>query len=102
MPSNARRWPQSSPDDIDADYVPVYIKLARLLRGQIEAGEIQPHAILPSASELAAEHEVGTETAAHALRSLARAGYARHLPASPTKPSSQVSSSLGPCTRRHA
>jgi DNA-binding GntR family transcriptional regulator len=63
--------------------VPAYIKLARRLRVQIDNGEIRPHALLPSAAALAKEHAVGPDTAAHALRALARSGYARHLPGMP-------------------
>ena len=83
LPATTRLWTQQSPDDIDADYVPAYIKLARLLRAQIASGEIKPYALLPTTSALAKEHGIGPETAAHALRSLARSGYARHLPGMP-------------------
>jgi DNA-binding GntR family transcriptional regulator len=83
LPATARLWSQPSPDDLDADYVPAYIKLARLLRAKIEASEIRPFTLLPSAPSLAAAHGVGPETAAHALRALAAAGYARHLPGKP-------------------
>ena len=62
-PSSVRLWSQPSPDDIDGDYVPAYIRLARLLRAQIEAGEIRPFALLPSAPSLAATYEEGCRQA---------------------------------------
>ena len=56
--------------DIDADYSPQYVKLARILRDKIESGQYQHGDPLPAAS-LADEYEVSVR------RGMARAGDAR-------------------------
>lgn len=73
----------ASVDELDADYTPGYIKLARALRGQIEDGTYPYGALLPSSTRLAAEHGVSTSTARHALQVLVRHGYARHVESKP-------------------
>jgi DNA-binding GntR family transcriptional regulator len=61
-------------NDIDADYSPQYVKLARVLRGKIESGQYQPGDTLP-ASVLAQEHGVSVRVAWHALAMLAANRY---------------------------
>jgi DNA-binding transcriptional MocR family regulator len=63
-------------NDIDADYSPQYVKLARILRGKIESGQYQPGDTLP-ASVLAQEHGVSVRVACHALAMLAANRYVR-------------------------
>jgi DNA-binding FadR family transcriptional regulator len=60
--------------DIDADYSPQYVKLARVLRDKIESGQYQPGDPVPAAS-LAREHKVSMRVAWHALAMLAANRY---------------------------
>ncbi|MGH3292955.1 MAG: hypothetical protein ACRDP7_14205 [Trebonia sp.] len=53
--------------DMDADYTPQYVKLARVIRGKIESGDLAP---LPAAT-LAAEYGVYVRVACVALAMLA-------------------------------
>jgi DNA-binding GntR family transcriptional regulator len=69
--------------DLDTDYTPRYIRLARQLRGRIEDGTYPPGSLLPSSKRLAAAHEVSTATARHALEMLVDSGYARHVESKP-------------------
>jgi DNA-binding GntR family transcriptional regulator len=55
--------------DMDADYSPQYVKLARILRDKIKAGAYQHGVKLPAAT-LAAEHQVSVDVALHALEML--------------------------------
>lgn len=66
-------------DDIDADYTPQYIKLARILRDKIESGHYQHGEDLP-ASELTAAYEVSSNVALHALVMLAANRYVHRRP----------------------
>jgi DNA-binding GntR family transcriptional regulator len=60
--------------DIDADYSPQYVKLARILRDKIESGEYQRGDILPAAV-LAREHKVSIRVTCGALAMLAANRY---------------------------
>ena len=62
------------PDDIDADYSPQYVKLARVLRDKIRSGDLGPLATLP-ASQVAAEYGVSARVACAALAMLAASRY---------------------------
>jgi DNA-binding GntR family transcriptional regulator len=62
------------PDDIDADYSPQYVKLARILRAKIEAGEYKHGTSIPAAS-LMREHKVSKQVALNALAMLAANRY---------------------------
>jgi DNA-binding GntR family transcriptional regulator len=68
---------------MDADYTPRYIRLARLLRGQIEDGTYPLGSLLPSATRLAEAHTVSKATARHALEVLVKSGHARHIESKP-------------------
>jgi DNA-binding GntR family transcriptional regulator len=70
-------------DDLDADYTPRYIRLARLLRGWIEDGTYPPGSLLPSSARLAQAHTVSQATARHALTVLVKTGHARHVESKP-------------------
>ena len=52
--------------DIDADYSPRYVKLARILRGKIESGQYRRDDILPAA-ELAGQYKVSVRVTCSAL-----------------------------------
>jgi DNA-binding GntR family transcriptional regulator len=68
---------------IDADYTPLYIRLAKLLRGGIEDGTYPPGSLLPSAARLVELHAVSKSTARHALEVLVKSGHARHIESKP-------------------
>jgi len=70
-------------EDLNADYTPRYIWLARLLRGRIEDGTYPSGSLLPSSKTLAAVHQVSRATALHALEVLTNSGYARHVESKP-------------------
>ena len=61
-------------DDIDADYSPQYVKLARILRAKIESGQHKQGDPLP-ASDLTHEYGVSVRVAWHALAMLAANRY---------------------------
>jgi DNA-binding GntR family transcriptional regulator len=60
--------------DIDADYSPQYVKLARVLRDSIESGTYKRGATLPAA-DLAHEYKVSRQVAFSALAMLAANRY---------------------------
>jgi DNA-binding FadR family transcriptional regulator len=60
--------------DIDADYTPQYVKLARVVRDKIESGQYQRGDALPAA-DLALEHRVSVKVAWNALAMLAANRY---------------------------
>ena len=60
--------------DMDADYSPQYVKLARMVRDKIEVGEYKPHSSLP-APRLASEYGVSVRVAWAALAMLAANRY---------------------------
>ena len=60
--------------DIDADYTPQYVKLARILRDKIETGEYHHGDILPAA-DLAGEYKVSVRVTYSALAMLAANRY---------------------------
>ena len=69
--------------DLDTDYTPRYVRLARFLRGRIEDGTYPRGSLLPSSKRLAAAHEVSKATALHALEMLVQSGHARHVESKP-------------------
>ncbi len=60
--------------DIDADYSPQYVKLARILRGKIESGEFKHMDAIPGAS-VASVYHVSLRLAYAALQMLAANRY---------------------------
>ena len=60
--------------DIDADYSPQYVKLARILRGKIESGQYHRGDILPAA-DVAGQYEVSLGVTCNALEMLAANRY---------------------------
>jgi DNA-binding GntR family transcriptional regulator len=63
-----------TPDDIDADYSPQYVKLARILRDKIKSGDLKRSDTLP-ASGLATDYGVSARVAYAALEMLAANHY---------------------------
>ena len=64
--------------DIDADYSPQYVKLARILRRKIESGEYHQGDILPAA-DLAHDFKVSIRVTYNALSMLAANRYVSRL-----------------------
>jgi DNA-binding GntR family transcriptional regulator len=64
-------------NDIDADYTPQYVKLARVLRDKIESGRHQHGDTLPAVG-LAKEYRVSVRVARHALEVLSANRYVHH------------------------
>jgi DNA-binding GntR family transcriptional regulator len=60
--------------DIDADYSPQYVKLARVIRDKIESGEYRPGDVLPAA-DLARDYKVSIRVTYSALAMLAANRY---------------------------
>lgn len=60
--------------DMDADYSPQYVKLARIIRGKIESGQYKHGAPIPAAS-LVRENKVSMQVACNALAMLAANKY---------------------------
>jgi DNA-binding GntR family transcriptional regulator len=60
--------------DMDADYSPQYVKLARILREKITSGEYQHDDPLPAA-QLATEHKVSVRVVLQAMDMLAANRY---------------------------
>ena len=60
--------------DIDADYSPQYVKLARILRGKIESGRYRQGDILPAA-DLAGRYKVSVRVTCNALAMLSANRY---------------------------
>jgi DNA-binding GntR family transcriptional regulator len=60
--------------DIDADYTPQYVKLARVLRDKITSGHYEHGDSLPAVS-VACEHRVSVGVVCHAMDMLAANGY---------------------------
>jgi DNA-binding GntR family transcriptional regulator len=60
--------------DIDADYSPQYVKLARIIRGKIESGQYK-HGDPIRAASLVREHRVSMQVAWNALAMLAANKY---------------------------
>jgi DNA-binding GntR family transcriptional regulator len=63
--------------DIDADYSPQYVKLARIVRARIESGQYKHGDAIP-ASDLVHEHAVSKRVAQAALAMLAANRYVTH------------------------
>jgi DNA-binding GntR family transcriptional regulator len=61
-------------NDMNADYSPQYVKLARIIRGKIESGQYRHGDALPS-NDLAQEYEVSPRVVWHALAILAANRY---------------------------
>jgi DNA-binding GntR family transcriptional regulator len=61
--------------DIDADYSPQYVKLARILRGKIESGQYRRGDSLPAAELASRRHKVSIRVTCNALAMLAANRY---------------------------
>ena len=68
--------------DMDADYSPQYVKLARVIRAKIEAGEYRSGDRI-TAPALADKYKVSKAVALHALAMLAANRYLADVPFQP-------------------
>lgn len=68
-----------TPSDMDADYSPQYVKLARILRDKITSGELKHPDLLPATS-LVTEYGVSMGVAYATLDMLAANRYVAHPP----------------------
>jgi DNA-binding GntR family transcriptional regulator len=66
--------------DIDADYTPQYVKLARIVRDKIESGHYEHGDPIPAA-DLVYAHRVSARVARSALAMLAANRYVAHTAA---------------------
>lgn len=73
----------SARTELEADYTPQYMQVARRVRARITDGTYPLHSCVPGSSALAAELGVSKTVALHGLAVLARAGYLRHVETKP-------------------
>jgi DNA-binding GntR family transcriptional regulator len=69
--------------ELDADYTPQYVKIARDVRARINDGTYPTLSCVPTSRALATEFGVSRVVALHALTILIRAGYLRHVNSKP-------------------
>ena len=69
--------------ELEADYTPQYMQVARHVRGRIQDGTYPLFSCVPGSSALASEFEVSKTVVQHGLTVLIRAGYLRHVEAKP-------------------
>lgn len=69
--------------ELEADYTPQYMQVARRVRTRIEDGTYPLLSCVPGSNALAAELEVSKMVVLHGLAVLVRAGYLRHVEAKP-------------------
>ena len=69
--------------ELNADYTPQFIRVARVVRDRIADGTYPRFSPVPSSRALAAELHVSPEVVLHALAILVRAGYLRHIESKP-------------------
>lgn len=69
--------------ELDADYTPQFIRVARTVRDRIQGGTYPRLSLVPGSRTLAAEFRVSPEVVLHGLAVLVRAGYLRHFESKP-------------------
>lgn len=69
--------------ELDADYTPQFIRVARAVRGRITDGTYPRLSLVPGSRALAAEFSISPEVVRHGLTVLVRAGYLRHVESKP-------------------
>lgn len=75
--------PTRAEAELDADYTPQFIQVARAVRGRITDGTYPRFGLIPASKKLAAEFQVSPEVVLHGLGLLVRAGYLRHFESKP-------------------
>jgi DNA-binding transcriptional regulator YhcF (GntR family) len=69
--------------ELDADYTPQFIRVARVVRDRITDGTYPRLSLVPGSRALAGELHVSPDVVLHALTILVRAGYLRHIESKP-------------------
>lgn len=69
--------------ELEADYTPQFIQIARRVRARIKDGTYSRFSCIPGSRVLATEFGVSKVVALHGLTVLVRAGYLRHVEAKP-------------------
>jgi len=69
--------------ELDADYTPQFIRVARVVRDRIADGTYPRLSLVPGSRALAAELHVSPKVVLHGLTVLVRAGYLRHIESKP-------------------
>jgi len=69
--------------ELDADYTPQFIRVARVVRDRIADGTYPRLSLVPGSRVLAAELHVSPGVVLHGLTILVRAGYLRHIESKP-------------------
>jgi DNA-binding transcriptional regulator YhcF (GntR family) len=91
---------QSARAELDADYTPGYIQIARLVHTRIKDGTYPRWSCIPGSRALAREFGVSQVVVLHGLTVLVRAGYLRHVESKPHQvvwdASAQATEAKGP------
>jgi DNA-binding transcriptional regulator YhcF (GntR family) len=82
-PTADRTDPENAQAELDADYTPGYIQIARLVYTRINDGIYPRWSCIPGSRALAREFGVSQVVALHGLTVLVRAGYLRHVESKP-------------------
>jgi DNA-binding GntR family transcriptional regulator len=69
--------------ELDADYTPQYVQVARRVRARIKDGTYPTLSCVPGSRTLASEFGVSQVVVLHGLTILVRAGYLRHVESKP-------------------
>jgi hypothetical protein len=69
--------------ELDADYTPHFIRVARAVRDRVTDGTYPRLSLVPGSRALAAEFGISPEVVRHGLTVLVRAGYLRHVESKP-------------------
>jgi DNA-binding transcriptional regulator YhcF (GntR family) len=69
--------------ELDADYTPQFIRVARVVRDRITDGTYPTLSLVPGSRALAAELDASPGVVLHGLTILVRAGYLRHIESKP-------------------
>jgi DNA-binding FadR family transcriptional regulator len=82
-PTTRRTDQDNARAELDADYTPQYMRVARAVRARILDGAYPKLSLVPGSRELAEEFGVSKVVALHGLTVLVRAGYLRHIESKP-------------------
>jgi DNA-binding GntR family transcriptional regulator len=69
--------------ELDADYTPQFIRVARIVRDRIQDGTYPRFGLVPGSRALALEFGISKVVVLHGLAILVRAGYLRHVESKP-------------------
>jgi DNA-binding GntR family transcriptional regulator len=75
--------PTRARTELDADYTPQFVRVARTVRDRIKDGTYPRFSLIPGSRALARELGVSGVVVLHGLTVLVRAGYLRHYESKP-------------------